>query len=107
MLRAERIRAKLDELRRRDRRYVVFGACAPHGHEYRCKPVLADREVRELERGFGIELPVELRTFLTTVHGGGAGPAYGFFLAADAVPRPRRARPFPFDTAAARDVIAQ
>jgi hypothetical protein len=40
------------------------------------------------------------------VHGGGAGPGYGFLLTPDPAPRVRRSRPFPFGTSAAREVIA-
>jgi hypothetical protein len=105
--RLDRIREQLDDLSRRDHAHTLFGAAAPHGHGYRRQPVLGAAGVRELEAGFGVELPGELRAFLTNVHGGGAGPGYGLVVEPDRVRRPRRARPFPFDEAVARAVITQ
>jgi hypothetical protein len=101
------IRAKLNELKLRDREHAVFGARAPHGHRYQCKPILLDSEICALEASFGVELPSELREFLAIVHGGGAGPGYGFFLEPDRSLLSRRARDFPFDHAMARNVITQ
>ena len=52
-----------------------------------------------------MELPRELTAFLQLVHGGGAGPGYGFIIGKDVTPLPRRARAFPFDSAVAQDLI--
>ncbi len=102
-----RIREKLKELTRRDTGLQVFGAGTSFGHGYERRPTFTETEIVALEMSFGVELPTELRQFLSTVHGGGAGPGYGFFLTPDAVPRARRSRPFPFGTSDARVVIAR
>src|SRR4051812_37233441 len=90
-----RIQARLDELRRLE------------PGRYECKPALREPEILALEASFGVALPLELRAFLGTVHGGGAGPGYGLHVEADEVSRPRRAREFPFDDAVADEAIAE
>lgn len=52
----------------------IFGA---RGHGFRLSPVMDDAELRALEADLGIGLPVEYRSFLLRVGGGGAGPDYG------------------------------
>ncbi|MFE0521020.1 SMI1/KNR4 family protein [Streptomyces sp. NPDC058954] len=52
----------------------IFGA---RGHGFRLGPVLDEGELRALEADLGIGLPVEYRSFLRCVGGGGAGPDYG------------------------------
>ena len=101
----ERIREKVQSLALYDRANQIFGAGGRHGHGHRQRPCLGPPELERLEERFGVTLPDELRQFLTSVHGGGAGPGYGFFLHADAQRLPRRARPFPFDEEAARSII--
>ena len=104
--RLETIRVKLEHLIQCDEAQSVFGAGGDFGHHYVRKAVLDETAVRCLEDSFGVRLPEELRVFLMTVHGGGAGPGYGFFVNGDNPRLARRARKFPFDTDTARDVIA-
>jgi hypothetical protein len=95
MTRTANIRSKLDELKVRDRQLESFGAAEPHGHGYRELPRLEAAGVARLESAFDIELPSELRAFLMDVHGGGAGPGYGFFIEAPCKTT-RPGRPFPY-----------
>jgi hypothetical protein len=92
------IRQKLDRLRSVDIERRVFGArrVGDYGHEYREWPVLDERGVAAMEAEEQVTLPEELRAFLTTVHGGGPGPGYGFHAWGEA---PRVSRPFPYTRA--------
>ena len=73
----------------------MFGArrVGQYGHEYRERPVLDDAGLARLEQECGVRLPDELRAFLQTVHGGGAGPGYGFHVRGEPA---KAARPFPY-----------
>lgn len=70
----ESFRDRLDALRRRDSSFEGFGA---YKHQYRLGPVLAPAEIVVFEERYGLRLPEDLRTFLSTVGNGGAGPGYG------------------------------
>jgi hypothetical protein len=80
-----------------------FGA---EEHCFRLEPVLTEPQVSEFEARWGIQLPVEYRSFITTVGNGGAGPAYGLFPLEEAVayrgkslPTDFLLSPFPFQMA--------
>ena len=70
------IRKRLEELRRRDPAFKVFGA---NGHRYRLNPALTDAQVSAIEKKYRITLPADYRRFLIEVGNGGAGPYYGVF----------------------------
>ncbi|MFI5526982.1 SMI1/KNR4 family protein [Kitasatospora sp. NPDC051853] len=58
----------------------VFGAGkGPFGHGFVLEPPLAEEQLAEAERDFGVALPPSYRSFLREVGGGGAGPYYGLF----------------------------
>ena len=69
-------RNKLDELRRRDPAFRIFGAAH---HRYLLRPPEPERELAASERSYGIVLPAEYRAFLRELGNGGAGPFYGLF----------------------------
>ncbi len=71
-----RLQTKLDELRRRDPQFKVFGAST---HRYVLDPCLSKEQIREAESQYGIDIPEEYRNFLLFMGNGGAGPAYGDF----------------------------
>jgi hypothetical protein len=74
----EGVLERLERLRRAHRRLrrKVFGA---DGHGFRLLPALTESEVAEAESQFGVTLPLDYRSFLSTVSAGGAGPYYGLF----------------------------
>jgi hypothetical protein len=99
--RLRRIREKLDRLRSLDQRMEVFGASwGDVGHRYREEPRLMEIAVASLETALGVPLPDEYRAFVTTVHGGGAGPGYGLLP-----PRAEGAGRFPYGRAQAMDLL--
>lgn len=68
----------IDTLRERDREYRVFGSGGEWGgHHYLLRPPLAERQLVEFERRYGVKLPRDYRLFLSLVGDGGAGPFYG------------------------------
>ncbi|WP_329387355.1 SMI1/KNR4 family protein [Streptomyces sp. NBC_01351] len=52
----------------------VFGA---NRHGFRLGPVMGEEQLVALEADLGVGLPVQYRSFLLRVGGGGAGPYYG------------------------------
>jgi hypothetical protein len=77
-----RLHVKLNELRRRDPQFRVFGAWR---HRYVLNPCLSEQQVREVEARLGIALPDDYRRFLLFMGNGGAGPAYGLFSLEDSL----------------------
>ena len=69
-------RKKLDELRRRDTHFRIFGAAS---HRYLLRPPLAESELTASETCFSLSLPADYRAFLSNLGNGGAGPFYGVF----------------------------
>jgi hypothetical protein len=94
------IRAKLDELKRADAGFRVFGAAT---HRYIETPAIREADVRAWEIAHGIVLPEELRTFVQDVHAGGPGPGYGFFGLSGSPTK--LVKPFSFTSADARAII--
>jgi hypothetical protein len=74
--RLDRIAEKLDQLRKQDLGFLVFGS---DSHRYRLRPPLSDHELLDMERRIGGSLPIEYRLFVSRVGHGGAGPYYGLF----------------------------
>jgi hypothetical protein len=72
----ERIREKLDRLRRLDTLFSVFGSGS---HRYLMGQRLTNADLKSLERQLGATLPLDYRQFLMEVGHGGAGPCYGLF----------------------------
>ena len=70
----ERIKIKLNRLRKLDDKCELFGA---KKHQYRLQPCLTEATIASFELRYEITLPVEYREFLLLVSGGGAGPYYG------------------------------
>jgi hypothetical protein len=64
---AKSVRSRIDALRRRDVARALFGAA---GHEYELQPVLADAELRAVERQWGVQFPDDYRTFSTSLDAG-------------------------------------
>ena len=79
-----RIVRKLEQLRRADSEFKVFGASE---HQYRLGNPRSEAEVSEIERAFNVKLPEDYRAFLTAIGDGincdsqcgGAGPGYGLY----------------------------
>ena len=98
-----RIRGKLDRLRAINIRRAFLG-----GQRYREHPLLGQAGLARLESAYAVTLPNELRTFLERVHGGGPGPGFGgLSINIPAVPRVRAARPFPYGSGDAQDLLAR
>lgn len=88
------VRERINRLKELDADRVQFGA---RSHEHRLGPPLSEAECDQIERAYGISLPEDYRSFITTVGNGGAGPGYGLerFVAAESkskIPVPRFAR---------------
>jgi hypothetical protein len=98
-----RIRGKLDRLRA-----INFWRALLRGQRYREHPPLGQAGIASLESAYAVALPDELRTFLERVHGGGPGPGCdGLSINIPAVPRVRAARPFPYGSGDAQDLLAR
>jgi leucine-rich repeat protein SHOC2 len=98
------IRARLEELARRDKRHTVF---ASYSHLYGLCAPLTDRRVKQIEKRIGCRLPEQYRQFITEFAACGAGPDYGVRSLEDILKaRDNRdllaslARPFPVPTSA-------
>lgn len=72
----KRIRDKLAYLRNLDGRY---GIPCSSSHKYQSNPVALESEVAAIERKYGVSLPDDYRTYLTTFANGGAGPFHGIY----------------------------
>lgn len=78
----EEIESRLLELKRKDKRFSIFGAS---NHKYRFNPRLSDDQICLFEQRYEITLPKGYRTFLTEIGNGGAGPYYGLETLEDSV----------------------
>jgi hypothetical protein len=96
------IREKLDRLRTADPARRVHGAFARYGHDYVEKPPLSAEALARFEAEHRIALPEELRAFITTVHSGGPGPGYGFYLSRNPT---KLTQPFPYTVADANALL--
>jgi hypothetical protein len=72
----DRLLADLDELRRRDPQFELFGAA---DHRYALHKCLTESRVSQFEQRHSIRLPEDYRQFLIEIGNGGAGPHYGVF----------------------------
>ena len=99
------MRKKLTRLAALDAGRAVFGSKPGYGHDYREQPAMSPAQIAALEVVQGFTFPDELCAFLECVHGGGPGPGYWF--AADTMPGPRAARPFPYGRAEHADLLAR
>lgn len=70
----ERIREKLDRLKTKDKKYMVFGSSS---HEYVLNAPKSEVELVNFESTHKINLPQGYRDFLKQIGNGGAGPYYG------------------------------
>lgn len=68
------IKHKLQELKRIDSAFEIFGASA---HQYQFNARLSEKEIKQFEEKYGVELPQDYKTFLTELSNDGAGPYYG------------------------------
>jgi SMI1/KNR4 family protein SUKH-1 len=68
------MRARLNDLRERDRKLSIFGSTQ---HRYISTPV-EEAQIARFETRWGVQLPDELRGFLTDI-GFGTGPYYGLW----------------------------
>ena len=66
--------SKLDELKRLDADFHIFGS---KSHEYSRNITKTEDDLVQFEKQNSIKLPEEYREFLKTVGNGGAGPKYG------------------------------
>jgi len=78
MNRLDRIRRKLDTLSSYDIEECADLDLGITKHKFRLEPPLLESEVMAFEARYGILLPPEYRTFITSVGSSGAGPYYGF-----------------------------
>ncbi len=60
-LQLARVESKLDEVRRRDTSFSLFGSDT---HRYRLNRTATDSAIKEFETSHGIELPVDYRWFI-------------------------------------------
>ncbi|MFY8000183.1 MAG: hypothetical protein ACOVSW_16430 [Candidatus Kapaibacteriota bacterium] len=70
----ERIKARVEALKKQDNTLEVFGA---KHHLYRINHCLAEEEIAKFEQENDIQLPEDYRTYLKFFGDGGAGPHYG------------------------------
>lgn len=70
----QRIKEKLDNLRRADSKLITFGA---QQHEFKLNEILDSEAISAFEKQYNIKLPSGYSDFLQQVGNGGAGPAYG------------------------------
>ncbi|GAB3517516.1 SMI1/KNR4 family protein [Emticicia fontis] len=70
----ERIKEKLEQLKRLDKRFIVFGS---QKHRYKLNQVISSDKIQQFENTYKITLPAEYVAFMTTIGNGGAGPCYG------------------------------
>ncbi len=86
MDRLDRIRRKLDTLGSYDIEECAGLDLGIKKHRFLLDPPLSEPEVAAFEKQYGISLPLEYRSFITSVGSSGAGPYYGLlplFGAAD------------------------
>ncbi|MGL5831506.1 MAG: SMI1/KNR4 family protein [Candidatus Altimarinota bacterium] len=98
--RLEKIKAKLEELKKQDKEMMVFGAgddkfYGTIGHHYELNPVLSEETVAAVEKKLDIKLPEEYRTFIKEVGDGGAGPAWGLFTLEKSYPADEFLKEYP------------
>lgn len=74
--RVERLKEKLEQLKRVDRNLTVYGA---RYHKYRFNPCLTIERLPSVEQDYQISFPEEYCTFLLKMGNGGAGPGLGVF----------------------------
>jgi len=68
------IKDKLEQLRKLDKKYVIFGSPK---HRYQLNPKISKQQIENFEIKYGIELPDGYAKFLMHLGNGGAGPFYG------------------------------
>jgi hypothetical protein len=98
--RLEKIKAKLEELKKKDKEMMVFGAgddkfYGTIGHHYELNPVLSEEEIVIVEKKLGISLPEEYRAFIKEHGNGGAGPAWGLFTLENTYPEEEFLKDYP------------
>ncbi len=74
MIQIDRIKEKLNLLKKRDATHSIFGASK---HRYLLNRPLTPYKVEKFETDNGIKLPIEYVQFITLIGNGGAGPFYG------------------------------
>lgn len=70
----ERIKIKLEQLKKQDIKYTIYGA---DKHRYLINPPLTESAIQQFEQLHKIKLPGEYVLFVTKIGDGGAGPANG------------------------------
>ena len=70
----QRIKDKLQRLKRTDKTYNVFGS---EKHRYKLNSRLSEKSIRQFEEVTKTKLPDGYREFLKEIGNGGAGPYYG------------------------------
>jgi hypothetical protein len=70
----EKIKTKLNELKRLDKGFSLFGS--PR-HQYHLNPTLTLEKIQQFEQSYQVKLPSEYVQFVTELGNGGAGPFYG------------------------------
>lgn len=79
---AQRIKAKLIQAKKADRKFKVFGA---QSHKYQLNSPISIEQVTAIEQNYGFQLPPCYKTFITQIGNGGsanahaAGPFYGIY----------------------------
>jgi uncharacterized protein (TIGR02996 family) len=97
----ERIRAKIEALRKADPTHALFGVrkWGNYGHDYEMRPALQEPDLLQFEEKLGFPLPAAYRAFLLHIGDGPMGPYYGLLpigLTSDVEPLQRA---FPFNRA--------
>ncbi|WP_239374534.1 SMI1/KNR4 family protein [Snodgrassella gandavensis] len=78
----KRIKAKLIQARKADKKFKVFGA---DSHKYQLNKPISPQQVAAIEQEYGFQLPPCYKTFITQIGNGGsadshaAGPFYGIY----------------------------
>jgi hypothetical protein len=70
----ERIQTKLQELKKLDTNFVLFGSKT---HRYKLNAPISEETIKQFEIKHEINLPNDYVQFLTVLGNGGAGPFYG------------------------------
>lgn len=71
---------KVDLLRRLDKNLDIFGSST---HNYILNPTLTEKQLKEYEKKYTLDIPFEYREFLNKIGNGGCGGFYGLLSLED------------------------
>jgi len=80
------IQAKLFQLIEKDKEFKIFGSNEPwNGHRYVLNAAAEKNKIHDFENFMDVKLPVDYKSFITTIGDGYAGPFYGLYCLDEAV----------------------